>query len=164
MADHVITIRCISVTCYFIIFVERMPGLRALANGQSCFQTAGNALHGATPSHRRVSELQDSEIHLVSRPRTCYCDMTATAYLLGRHVVKEARALHRGFAARGGVRGFAAGLPCTTKHNNDNISQCAFQPFETAFTGVCAGAAQGPRVRRRARQGLRPMIFFDQFE
>ena len=33
--------------------------------------------------------------------------MTATAYLLGRHVVKEARALHRGFAARGGVRGFA---------------------------------------------------------
>ena len=88
---------------------------------------AGNALRGATSSHRRVPALQDSEIYTISRPSTYFCDMSV--YRLGRHVVKEARALHRGFAARGGVRGFAAGLPCTTKHNNDNISQCAFQHF-----------------------------------
>ena len=66
---------------------------------------AGNALRGATSSHRRVPALQDSEIYTISRPSTYFCDMSV--YRLGRHVVKEARALHRGFAARGGVRGFA---------------------------------------------------------
>ena len=58
-------------------------------------------------------------------------------------------------ASRQGA-GCVASPPASRSTFDNYISQRYFQPFKTACTGVCAGAAEGPRVRRRAREGVRP--------